>query len=445
MEKTSTVRMGGYRSGSFYARKKYEESNKVNIEVEFKPKRGQLNIINLARRPEVKKLVVTVFRQYGKSFVARYITLSWMLNKDVTVGYMSPTNRLGKEVYKKFVTFLPEPLIKSKNGTDLIIELVNGSRLLFFSIESIQTVRGFTLDYLIWDEVAHSREYTPDGEHVYWNIIAPLLDAKGKKELFISTPNGASGFFYEEYMKARQGQEGYAFFKADITDDETKTKEFIEKKRREYPELRFRQEYMCEFLDNGISYFKNFDDCFVDTPFDFKQKLWGGIDFSSVGEDETILTFINQDRQTIQYKIEGELDEKYRKLSALLNLHANNIIHVYMESNSIGEVMGNEVRKLLFPQLKDKVEFKATTNKSKNEYVDLLAYDIENNEITFSYDEDLREQFKVFTYTKTRNGKMTFGAADGYHDDRIISLCLANLSQHEKKRLNREYVRAIKR
>ena len=115
---------------------------------------------------------------------------------------------------------------KSKDGKDFIIELVNGSKLIFFSVEQTHTIRGFTLDYLIWDEVSHSREYTPDGEHIYYNIVAPLLDAKGKTQIFISTPNGAQGFFYNEAVKGMNGERGYAYYKVSIYDDETKDVSF---------------------------------------------------------------------------------------------------------------------------------------------------------------------------------------------------------------------------
>jgi hypothetical protein len=199
------VKCEGYSPGGAKTYKEYIKKQRklakepvtktIGIELDFKPKKGQKRIISAVNDRNFKKIVVNVFRQYGKSFVCRYLALVWMEEIGITVGYITQTGRLAKDIYKKFLNMFPDELVKSKDGKDLIIELVNGSKLIFFSVEQTHAIRGFTLDYLIWDEVSHCREYTPEGEHIYYNIVAPLLDAKGKKEIYISTPNGAQGFF----------------------------------------------------------------------------------------------------------------------------------------------------------------------------------------------------------------------------------------------------------
>jgi acetyl-CoA carboxylase beta subunit len=79
--------------------------------------------------------------------------------------------------------------------------------------------------------------------------------------------------------------------------------------------------------------------------------------------------------------ITGSLDSKYIKIADIIN--KQDLIGGYFESNSIGEVMSNEIYKLVNPAFKRKIEMIYTSNKSKNEYIDLLAYDIENNKIRF--------------------------------------------------------------
>jgi hypothetical protein len=351
---------------------------------------------------------------------------------DTTVGYITQTSRLAKDIYKKFLAMYPEELIKSKDGKDLIIELVNGSKLIFFSVEQTHAIRGFTLDYLIWDEVSHCREYTSDGEHLYYNIVAPLLDAKGKKEIFISTPNGAQGFFYEQAMKGKAGEKGYAYVVINVEKDETKSKEWIEEKRKSYPEKAWEQEYLCLFLEDGISFFTGFNSRFIDEYFDWNSRLYAGVDFSSVGDDNTVLTFMNEKKQTIQYIINGDLDTKYREIAKHLNRTEGKLVLCYFEKNSIGEVMGNEIIKLLSPNLKRKIEFITTTNSTKQDYIEKLALDIEQGNISFMEDNDiLKEELKVFTYKVSKTGKKIFNALEGYHDDTVISLALANLAHHK--------------
>ena len=310
--------------------------------------------------------------------------------------------------------------------------MVNGSKLIFFSVEQTHAIRGFTLDYLIWDEVSHSREYTSDGEHIYFNIISPLLDARGKKEIYISTPNGAQGFFYNEAMKGLNGTEGYAYVKIGVSDDETKTKEWIKQKKQSYPLNAWLQEYECEFLEGGVSFFTGFGGRFIETLFDWGSRLYAGVDFSSTGSDNTVLTFINERKQAIQYVITGDLDTKYRLIAEHLNRTEGKIQLVYFESNSIGEVMGNEIKKLLKPSIRARVEFINTNNRSKADYIEKLALDIEQGNISFMEDNELLyEEFKVFICTISKTGKKVYAAVEGYHDDTVISLALANLAYHK--------------
>lgn len=441
---------GSGKNGDYYQRRKrqqIEESTRyIDVELDFTPKKGQKHIIELAHNNQNKRIVLNIFRQYGKSFVVRYLVLEWMQEPDVTVGYITQNSRLAKDIYKKFITMYPEELIKSKDGKDLIIELVNGSKLIFFSVEQTHTIRGFTLTYLVWDEVSHSREYTPDGEHLYYNIIAPLLDAKGRKEIFISTPNGRSGFFWELTQKAQSGERGYVYYKISIYDDETKDEQWVLQKKRDYSELAFRQEYEVEFIEGGISYFRHYSDRFIDTDFDWNSKLVGGVDFSSVGEDNTVLTFMNEKRQAFQYIITGDLDYKYEQIADLLKQHQSNLVYCLFESNSVGEVMGNEIKKLLPTGLRSKVDFIYTSNSSKQDYIEKLALDIEQKNISFmENNQTLREEFGIFTYTISKTGKKVFGALPGGHDDTIISLALANLAWERKMKKSGDKIMVIKR
>ena len=424
-----------------------EHTKYIDIELDFTPKEGQKKIITMANDNRTKKVIVNIFRQYGKSFVCRYLSLLWMQKPGTVVGYITQTSRLAKDIFKKFVTMFPEELIKSKDGKDFIIELTNGSKLIFFSVEQTHAIRGFTLDFLIWDEVSHSREYTPDGEHIYYNIVSPLLDARGKKEIYISTPNGRSGFFYNEAMKALNGEKGYAYLKVSVYQDETKSPEWIEAKRASYPEFAFRQEYLCEFLEGGISFFKGFGKLFKDDTFDWNTKLVAGVDFSSVGTDNTVLTIMNEYRQVYQYIITGSLDEKYQQIADYLNQLGSKVVRILMESNSIGAVMSNEIKKLLCVGLRSKLELFTTTNSSKADIIEKLALDIEQENISFQKNNEiLKSEFETFTYTLSKTGKKVFGAVDGAHDDTILSLAFANFAWNTyMKKTNGNKIMVIRR
>jgi hypothetical protein len=275
----------------------------------------------------------------------------------------------------------------------------------------------------------------PSGEDPYYNVIYPIIKARKPKVLVISTPNGRQGMYYDLYLKAFNEEKGYKQITASIYDDDLITKEEIEDLKRGYPPLAFQQEFEVQFLDNALTVFPNFETCF-DGHFE-KGKCWIGIDPSSVGEDNTILSVINQDKQVRQFKVDGSLDQKYDKLARLIN--ELNPVATYIENNSIGEVMANEIKK----KLKRKSNFYTftTTNETKKQYISLLAVAIANNQIHFEVENKLLfSELSTFTFKLTKGGNITYAARDGYHDDTVTSLgiCLQCREDFQYKSINKD-------
>lgn len=337
-------------------------------------------------------------------------------------AYISPSFAQGKKVFAELVQLLEGTnIIKKANAADLKIESTYGSTLKFFSMESPTSIRGNTVSgLLVMDEAAFFPTQLSSGEDPYYNVIFPIIKARKPKVLVISTPNGKQGMFYDLYLKALNGEKGYNELTATIYDDDLITEKEIEELKKGYPPLAFEQEFEVKFLDNALTVFPNFENCF-DGRYT-TDKCWCGIDPSSVGEDNTIVTFVNTKDEVRQYKIDGSLDVKYEKIARLVNEY--NPISTYIENNSIGEVMANEIRK----KLKRKGNFHTftTTNETKKEYISLLAVAIANNEIHFERDNTLLySELATFTFKLTKSGNITYAAKDGYHDDTVTSLGIA--------------------
>lgn len=408
----------------------------MNVEINANLKKFQKKLIKAGLDYSKRNLCVLASRQIGKSFSLRLLSILYLGEESSFIGYVTLTNKLGKLFYSEILKSLPKQIVEKANSVDLIIELVNGSKMQFFSIESIENVRGFSLTHLIIDETAFAREYTPDGQNIWQNILNPLIDAKGKKVIFCSTPWVKSGLFYESYNKALGDSKNWDLVKATIYDDETKTPEWIENKRSEMLEQAFKTEYCCEFVDeNANSFFSGYSDLFSfqSSTFEFKD-LYVGIDFSSVGNDETIVTFINRKGEVWQELIEGDLDSKYSKISGLLNKYSKEIISGYAENNSIGVVMFEEIKKKLVGEVRYKIQEFNTNSKSKGEILNFLQYQISKKSISFPSDySQLLSQFNTFVYSINPNTKnISYGALPNFHDDRIISLALANMCRKEK-------------
>ena len=367
---------------------------------------------------------------------AEIMLIEYLCKPDTFNAYISPTFSQGKKVFAELVQLLDgSGIIKKANAADLRIDTIYNSSLKFFSMESPTAIRGNTISgLLVMDEAAFFPVQLPSGEDPYYNVIFPIIKARRPKVLVISTPCGRQGMYYDLYLKAYNHQKGYRVLTATIEDDEMTSKEEIEEIKKGYPPLAFRQEFMVEFLDNALTVFPNFENCF-DGHYE-RGKCWIGIDPSSVGDDNTIVSIINKDNQVKQIKVDGTLDQKYTKIAQIINKYAP--IATYIENNSIGEVMANEIRKKLYR--KSNFYTFATTNESKKQYISLLAVAIANGEIHFESDNKLLySELSTFTFKLTKGGNITYAARDGYHDDTVTSLgiCLQCREDFQYKPVNK--------
>jgi hypothetical protein len=67
-----------------------------------------------------------------------------------------------------------------------------------------------------------------------------------------------------------------------------------------------------------------------------------------------------------------------------------------------------------------------TTNKSKNDIIQKLIMDFEKNEIKIPNREDLLVELDSFELSVTKFGNITYSARQGFNDDMIMSLAIAN-------------------
>ena len=393
---------------------------KINFNINLT--RKQQEAYDLIHQMDCKFLVARWSRQCGKTVFAEIMMIEYLCVPNTFNAYISPTFAQGKKVFAELTQLLEGTgIIKKANAQDLKIESTYGATLKFFSMESPTSIRGNTVSgILVLDEAAFFPTQLSDGSDPYYNVIFPIIKARKPKVLVISTPNGRQGLYYDLYLKAFNGEKGYHQLTATIYDDDLITNEEIEELKKGYPPLAFKQEFEVEFLDNALTVFPNFESCF-DGHYN-GGKCWIGIDPSSVGEDNTIVSVINVDNQVRQYKIDGSLDSKYAQIAKLINEY--NPVATYIENNSIGEVMANEIKKKLVR--KSNFYTFTTTNESKKQYISLLAVDIANNRIHFEKDNRLLySELSTFTFKLTKTGNITYAAKDGYHDDTVTSLGIA--------------------
>ena len=137
--------------------------------------------------------VLVAGRRFGKSYLSCVELLRGAINNPgETFFYCAPTYRMAKDIaWKVLKKLVPKPWIKTKNETDLKLELVNGSTIELKGTENAMALRGRSLSGVVLDEAAFM-----DAE-VWFEVIRPALADKQGWALFISTPDGTASWFYD--------------------------------------------------------------------------------------------------------------------------------------------------------------------------------------------------------------------------------------------------------
>lgn len=402
----------------------------MTINFDIALSKSQQEVYDLVQDKKYKYITVVFSRQSGKTVLMLVLCIQWMFQKNMSIAYICRNFVLSKRLYKELIKILPKEIIKSANGTDLSIESIYGSTLNFYSAEQGASLRGQTFNYMICDEFAFHKMEQPDGTHLWNDILSPTLKARGKKCIFVSTPLGKNNIFYEMYQRGLSDEfPKYASILKTIYDDGFITNDEIEEIKKSIPELSFQQEYLCEWIDDGLSFFQGFSECF-DIDKVSNGKCWIGIDCSGDGTDATVCSKINEKGEIELFEAVGTLDMKYRQIADYLN--RENPVAVYGEINGLGLPMLEEIKKLV--RHKSKIYDWTTTNSSKEEIISDLAVSIANKDVHFlKNDMKTYNELGNFVVTVSKSRKLTFAARGSGHDDRVMATAIAHKCRQDFK------------
>ena len=394
----------------------------MNLNFDISLSKSQQEVFDLVQDKRYKYVTVVFSRQSGKTVLMLVLCIMWLMEKNMSIAYICRNFILAKRLYRDLIKILPKEIVKTANGSDLLIESHNGSTLSFFSAEQGASLRGQTFNYMICDEFAFHKQEQTDGTHLWNDILSPTLKARGKKCIFVSTPLGKNNIFYEMYQRGLSDDfPKYTSILKTIYDDGFITEDEIEEIRKSIPELSFKQEYLCEWLDDGLSFFQGYSECF-DIDSYSGNKCWIGLDLSGDGLDSTIAAKVSENGNVELFEASGSLDMKYRQLADYID--RNKPQAVYAENNGIGLPMIGEIKKL--SRNKNKIYEWTTTNSTKEEIVSDMAVAIANKELHFiKTDTKLYNELGDFVVTVSKSRKLTFAARGSGHDDRVMATAIA--------------------
>lgn len=383
--------------------------------------------------------VVKSKRQVGKTALAKYalyITAFDKKHPGTLSVVVEPTFDQSRRFYRQIVKSDKEGrIIRRKNDSNLEIEFVTGSTIIFKSAEQRDNLRGFTITgILIVDECAYIQDDI-------FNILLPATDHYRAPILLISTPKLKQGFFYRYYAAGMEGQNGITSI--DFNDFDTSfllPAEKLEQYRAMMPRSQFTTEYLGEFLDTDSVLFSNITECVG--PAGDGNEIYVGIDWGSgAGGDYTsVCAFDENGRMAfIDYFNDKSTFEQARYIADILALRENQVRSVLAESNSIGTPMiallKDELEKRGKRTLAQSVEPFSTTNAEKVRLVNQLQVALEQKHITLLDDRGLLSQLASYEATyNSKTNSVSYNAPAGLHDDNCISTMLALDAQQNRLR-----------
>ena len=201
------------------------------------PDAWQLDVL----RSRAERTLLLCSRQAGKSTVAAALAIHQAVaTEEALVLLLSPSLRQSQELLRK-VHELARHISVADNAeeTSLRLELPNGSRIISLP-GSQDTIRGFSrVSLMVIDEAAFV------DEEIYY-AARPMLAVSRGRLIALSTPYGKRGWFHDAWA---DGGDHWHRILAPATACPRIDAAFLAEERRQLGEMRFRQEYMAEFVD----------------------------------------------------------------------------------------------------------------------------------------------------------------------------------------------------
>lgn len=219
----------------------------------FKPRDYQLPIFDAFENKGYKKLMIVASRRAGKDITAFNLMVRAAFRKIGVYYYIFPTYAQAKKAIwdsitndgVRFLDYIPEELVASKNSQEMKLTLVNGSLIQFVGSTDYDRLMGTNPQGCVFSEYALQ-------DPMAYKYIRPILAANGGWVLFASTPRGRNAL-YDLYKIAEQADDWFCT-KITVEDAKHIPLEVIQKEIEEgiMSEDLVQQEYYCFPGDTGI-------------------------------------------------------------------------------------------------------------------------------------------------------------------------------------------------
>lgn len=301
-----------------------------------------------------------------------------------------------------------------KNEAELKIILPNGAVLMFKSGERPDNLYGEDVYACIIDEASRLREAS-------WHAARSTLTATRGPIRAIGNVKGRKNWHFQLCRKAQSGEEGFTYTKItafDAVDAGVLDIEEIEDAKRTLPEAVFKELYLAEPSEDEGNPFgiKHIEACYnPDAVPGITQKY--GFDLAKTYDWAVLLGLDDNGIESYFDRWQGDIGGSINRVDAEVQGKVCAIDATGMGMRPAEEFQAKSSNYIPF----------TFTQTSKQLLMESLALAIQRRELTIR-SEILKSELECFEYEYTRTG-VRYSAPEGYHDDCVIALALANYAK----------------
>jgi hypothetical protein len=396
----------------------------ITLPHNFKPRKYQLPILE-ALDSGIKRAVSVWHRRSGKDKVDWNYMIKRAMVERGNYFYFLPTYTQAKKVIWdnidiegfKMLDHVPPEIIKSKNATELKIELKNGSIMQLIGADTFEkTSVGTNPRGIVFSE------YSINDPNV-WEYVRPILAVnKEAWVIFNFTPRGKN-HGWKLLQIAKNNSQDWFWEILTVDDTGVLSREDIDKERREgMPEAMIQQEFYCKFLEGANQFFTrirdNLHDGFDGAEPEHLYRI--GCDLAKY-QDWTVITPLdlntfkvgNQERFN---QIDWNLQKA--KIEAFVRKYNNGQLTI--DSTGVGDPIVEDLERAGLTI--NPYKFSET---SRRQLLDNLSLNLAQDRLKLPKDEGLLDELENFQFVLGDSGKIKVEVPEGLTDDRVMSLALA--------------------
>jgi len=298
------------------------------------------------------------------------------------------------------------------------------ARLDFRGADQPERIEGFGYKLIILNEAG----IILNDPYLWENAIRPMALDFNPDIIIGGTPKGKN-LFFQLATKAQDRQDprykDWKYFHYTSYDNPFVPKADIDALAADMPEAVRRQELYGEFLDEAAGVFRNVDACIDkgahEEPPVAGRSYCAGLDLAK-HVDFTVLTVFDDTGRQVYWRRINQIDyipQKQLIVDVTQRYHAR----LLMDSTpgSVGDPIFGDLREAGL----DVYGF-GFTNDSKRKLIESLMLAFEKRSFRLLPESIQTNELKMFEFSRTPSGLISYSAPEGLHDDCVIALALAN-------------------